>query len=244
MGARYSIGVTAAATFLTILMRGALSMLAAVSRGAVDMALSRFFDALISIPSKMSALVVIAVLASSVPVLIGMVAVIYTSGAFRIWRALAVDVNALDFVEVARARGEGTGEYVGRMEDVLDFYAEAPDPKRPVICFDESPIQVIGEVRQPVPTRYGQIERYDCEYRRNGTANLFVFLDVHRSWRWVKVTKRRAAKDFAACMRELTEVDCPKAERIHVVLDKLSTHRLARSIRVSRLVKHDECCAD
>jgi transposase len=67
------------------------------------------------------------------------------------------------------------GEYVARMEDVLDLYAEAPDPKRPVVCFDESPIQLIGEVRQPIPARPGQIERYDCEYRRNGTANLFVF---------------------------------------------------------------------
>ena len=110
------------------------------------------------------------------------------------------------------------------MEDVLDLYAEAPDPKRPVVCFDESPIQLIGEVRQPIPAEPGQIERYDCEYRRNGTANLFVFLDVHRPWRKVKVTERRAADDFAACMRELADVHYPEAERIRVVLDNLSTH--------------------
>jgi len=72
------------------------------------------------------------------------------------------------------------GEYVARMEDVLDLYAEAPDPKRPVVCFDESPTQLIGEVRQPIPATPGQLERYDCEYKRNGTANLFIFLDVHR----------------------------------------------------------------
>ena len=66
------------------------------------------------------------------------------------------------------------GEYVARMEDVLDLYAEAPDPKRPVVCFDESPIQLIGEVRQPIPAEPGQLERYDYEYRRNGTVNLFV----------------------------------------------------------------------
>jgi transposase len=65
-------------------------------------------------------------------------------------------------------------EYVARMEDVLDLYAEAPDPKRPVVCFDESPTQLIGEVRQPIPAKPGQLERYDCEYRRNGTANLFI----------------------------------------------------------------------
>jgi transposase len=115
-------------------------------------------------------------------------------------------------------------DYVARMEDVLDLYAEAPDPKRPVVCFDESPIQLIGEVRRPILPKPGQIERYDCEYRRNGTANLFVFLDVNRPWRKVKVTERRAAEDFAACMRELTDVHYPKAERIRVVLDNLSTH--------------------
>src|ERR1700675_3961276 len=115
-------------------------------------------------------------------------------------------------------------EYVARMEDVLDLYAEPPDPKRPVVCFDESPTQLIGEVRQPIPARRGQLERYDCEYKRNGMANLFIFLDVHRPWRKVKVTDSRAAVDFAACMRELTDVHFPKAERIRVVLDNLSTH--------------------
>jgi transposase len=71
------------------------------------------------------------------------------------------------------------GEYVARMEDVLDLYAEQPDPKNPVVCFDESPIQLIGEVRQPIPAAPGQLERYDYEYKRNGTANLFMMLDVH-----------------------------------------------------------------
>ena len=93
-----------------------------------------------------------------------------------------------------------------------------------MICFDESPIQLIGEVRRPIPAEPGQIERYDCEYRRNGTANLFVFLDANRSWRKVKVTERRTAQDFAACMREITDIFYPKAERIRVVLDNLSTH--------------------
>ncbi len=116
------------------------------------------------------------------------------------------------------------GEYVARMEDVLDLYAEAPDPKRPVVCFDESPTQLIGEVRQPIPAAPGQLERYDCEYRRNGTVNLFVFLDAHQPWRKVKVTDRRAAEDFATCMRELTDVHFPAVERIRVVLDNLSTH--------------------
>jgi transposase len=116
------------------------------------------------------------------------------------------------------------GAYVAAMEDVLDLYAETPNPTRPVVCFDESPTQLIGEVRQPIPAAPGQLERYDCEYRRNGTANLFVFLDAHRSWRKVKVTDQRTACDFAQCMRELVDVDYPEAKLIRVVLDNLSTH--------------------
>jgi transposase len=116
------------------------------------------------------------------------------------------------------------GEFVARMEDVLDLSAQAPDPKRPVVCFDESPTQLIGEVRQPIPAGPGQVERFDYEYRRNGTVNLFVFLDAHRPWRKVKATERRTARDFAECMRDLTDVHFPDAERIRVVLDNLSTH--------------------
>ena len=93
-----------------------------------------------------------------------------------------------------------------------------------MVCFDESPTQLIGEVREPIPAEPGRPERYDCEYRRNGTANLFVFLDAHKSWRHVKVTEQRTAQDFAACMRDLADTHYPDAERIRVVLDNLSTH--------------------
>ena len=116
------------------------------------------------------------------------------------------------------------GTYVARMEDVLDLYAEEADPKRPVVCFDESPTQLIGEVREPIPAEPGQPERYDCEYRRNGTANLFVFLDAHRPWRHVKVTDQRTARDFAMCMRDLADLHYPHADQIRVVMDNLSTH--------------------
>jgi transposase len=116
------------------------------------------------------------------------------------------------------------GTYVARMENVLDLYAEEADPKHPVVCFDESPTQLIGEVREPIPAESGQPERYDCEYRRNGTANLFVFLDAHRPWRHVKVTEHRTARDFAACMRDLADIHYPKADLIRVVMDNLSTH--------------------
>jgi hypothetical protein len=116
------------------------------------------------------------------------------------------------------------GEYVARMEDVLDLYAEAPDPERPLVCFDETPVQLIGEVRQPIPAQPGQRERYDYEYRRNGTVNLFVTFDPHRGWRNVKVTDRRAAVDYAYCMRELVDIHYPDAACIRVVQDNLSIH--------------------
>ena len=116
------------------------------------------------------------------------------------------------------------GEYVARMEDVLDLYAEAPDPERPLICFDETPVQLIGEVRQPIPAKPGQLERYDYEYRRHGTINLFVVFDPHRAWRRVKLTERRTAMDYARCMRELVDVHYPKAACIRVVQDNLSIH--------------------
>ncbi len=97
------------------------------------------------------------------------------------------------------------------MEDELDLYAEAPDPKHPVVCFDESPTQLIGEMREPIPADPGHIECYDCEYKRNGTANPLIFLGVHRPWRKVNVTDSRAAVDFAASMRALTDVHFPQA---------------------------------
>jgi len=116
------------------------------------------------------------------------------------------------------------GEYVARMEDVLDLYAEEPDPDRPVVCFDESPTQLIGEVRDPIPAKPERLERYDCEYKRNGTVNLFVFLNAHQPWRHVKITDRRTNIDFAECMRDLVDVHYPDAPLIRVVMDNLSTH--------------------
>ena len=135
------------------------------------------------------------------------------------------------------------GAYVARMEDVLDLYAEAHDPKRPVVCFDESPTQLIGEVRQPIPAKPGQLERYDCEYKRNGTVNLFVFLDAHRPWRKVKVTAQRTASDFAECMRDLADLHYPKADKIRVVLDNLSTHSAGALYEAFRRPKLTACSA-
>lgn len=116
-------------------------------------------------------------------------------------------------------------EYIARMEDVLDLYAEPVVADDPIVSFDESPKQLISEVRTPVPAIPGHLERYDYEYKRNGTANLFVFVGVGFPWRHVKVTDRRTKVDFAECMRDLVDVHFPAADRIRVVLDNLNTHR-------------------
>jgi transposase len=118
-------------------------------------------------------------------------------------------------------------EFVARMEDVLKLYAEVPDPQRPVVCFDETPRQLIGEERVPVRAEPGKRARFDYEYVRNGTANVFMFVDVNRSWRHAKVTDQRTCVDFAMCMQELVDVHYPEAERIRVVLDNLSAHSAA-----------------
>ena len=115
-------------------------------------------------------------------------------------------------------------EFVARMEDVLALYAEPPDERRPVVCFDETPRQLIGEERVPVQAEPGKRARYDYEYVRNGTANVFMFVDVNRPWRHAKVTDRRACIDFAECMQDLVDIHYPGAEKIRVVLDNLSAH--------------------
>jgi transposase len=116
-------------------------------------------------------------------------------------------------------------EFAERMEDVLDLYAEEPDPARPVVCFDEKPYQLIGEARVPIRAKPGQPERFDYEYRRNGTANIFMFVDAHGPWRHAKVTEQRTNLDFAECMRDLVDIHYPDSGRIRVVMDNLSTHR-------------------
>ena len=110
------------------------------------------------------------------------------------------------------------------MEDVLEVYALPLDTATPQVCFDERPVQLLGEVYDPIPAQPGQVRRYDYEYERNGTANLFVMCQPLAGWREVKVTQQRQKVDFAHCMKDLVEVHFPEAERIRVVLDNLNTH--------------------
>jgi hypothetical protein len=113
------------------------------------------------------------------------------------------------------------------MEEVLDVYERPYDEKRPLVCLDEASRQLIEETRRAVPAKPGQVERFDYEYVRNGTANLFMITEPLLGWRAVKVTQRRTAKDFAEVVRWLVEEVHPDAEKVVLVLDNLNTHKLA-----------------
>lgn len=113
------------------------------------------------------------------------------------------------------------------MEDVLEVYHRPYDEKRPLVCLDEASKQLVGETVQPVPPEPGQPERFDYEYVRNGTANLFMASEPLLGWRHVEVTDRRTAKDFAEVLRWLVEDVHPEAERVVVVMDNLNTHTAA-----------------
>jgi hypothetical protein len=103
----------------------------------------------------------------------------------------------------------------------------APDLQRPVVCFDESPYQIISETRQVIPAQPGRRERHDMEYRREGTCNLFLFLSPTTGWRHVQVTPQRTARDFAYQMQAVVDVHFPDAPVIRLVVDNLNTHTVA-----------------
>lgn len=113
------------------------------------------------------------------------------------------------------------------MEEVLTLCGEPCDPLRPKVNFDETSKQLIQETRPPVPTQPGQPQRGDFEYERNGTANLFLFIEPQAGWRHVAVTDQRTMLDFARQMRWLVDEAYPQAEVIRVILDNLNTHQVA-----------------
>lgn len=122
---------------------------------------------------------------------------------------------------------EANAQFVYHMEDVLDVYKRPADALHPVVCFDESPYQLISERRVSLPMQPGQAERYDYEYCREGVANLFMFFAPFQNWRHVKVTDRRTKADWAECMRDLVDLHFPQAQTIVVVQDQLNTHNPA-----------------
>jgi DDE superfamily endonuclease len=118
-------------------------------------------------------------------------------------------------------------EFVAAMEDVLEVYHRPYDEKRPLVCLDEASRQLIGETIVPIPAAPGQPERFDHEYVRNGTANLFMAFEPLIGWRHVEVTARRTAKDFAGVLRWLVEEVHDDAEKVVLVVDNLNTHKPA-----------------
>jgi transposase len=114
--------------------------------------------------------------------------------------------------------------YIAQMEEVLDLYAEPADPMMPVVNFDEAMKHMVADTREPIPAKPGQTAKQDYEYRRVGTANIYMFFDRHQGWRKTKVTERKTAEDFAECMRDLVDVHYPNAKKIRLVLDNLNTH--------------------
>jgi hypothetical protein len=113
------------------------------------------------------------------------------------------------------------------MEDVLELLAEPYDPNLPVVCFDEKPLQLLADTRESRPVRPGQPALRDHEYKRQGTANIFMTVEPLAGWRQVDVTEQRTKLDFAAQMQQLVDVHYPEAECIRVVMDNLNTHKPA-----------------
>ena len=110
------------------------------------------------------------------------------------------------------------------MEDVLDVYTRPHDPTRPLVCLDETSKPLVAETRTPEPMRPGLPARHDYEYKRNGTANLFMLFAPLEGWRHVEVTERRTAIDYAKILRDLSDIHFPKADKIVLVQDNPNTH--------------------
>lgn len=122
---------------------------------------------------------------------------------------------------------DANAAFVAAMEDVIEVYHRPHDPDRPVVCVDETSKQLIIETRTPIPARPGQPRRFDYEYKRNGTANLFMMFAPLEGWRDVKVTDHRAAVDYAQILKELSDTHFPQASKIVLVQDNLNTHKPA-----------------
>jgi hypothetical protein len=119
---------------------------------------------------------------------------------------------------------EQSAEFVCHMEDILQVYHRPLDPKRPLVCMDELPYQMISETRIPLPLQPGQTQCYDYEYKREGVANIFMVFAPLLGQRWTRVTKRRTRKDWAYLVRDIVDRLFPDAERVSLVMDQLNTH--------------------
>jgi uncharacterized small protein (DUF1192 family) len=122
---------------------------------------------------------------------------------------------------------ESNAGFVAAMEDVLEVYHRPHDPARPVVCLDETSKQLTAETRTRIAATPGHPERYDYEYTRNGTANLFMVFAPLEGWRHVEVTDRHTAIDYAEILKDISDNRFPEAEKIVLVQDNLNTHKPA-----------------
>ncbi len=110
------------------------------------------------------------------------------------------------------------------MEDVLDLYQLPYDPTRPVVCLDEKSKSLLAEVQTPLAVQPGKAARYDYEYKRNGTRNLFVLVEPLAAWRTVQITEQRTRRDYANVIKWLVDEKYSAAEKVVIVQDNLNTH--------------------
>jgi hypothetical protein len=122
---------------------------------------------------------------------------------------------------------EHSADFVANMEEVLELYQQPYDGKNPVVNMDEKPVQLIQETRQPLPAQPGKPQRYDYEYERVGTANVFLCTEPLTGWRTVDVCKHRTAIDWAHQIKHLLDDCYPEADKVHLVCDNLNTHKIA-----------------
>jgi DDE superfamily endonuclease len=122
---------------------------------------------------------------------------------------------------------DANAAFVAGMEDVLEVYQRSHDPEYPVVCLDETSKQLVAETRVPIAAKPGQPARHDYEYKRNGTANLFMIFAPLEGWRHVEVTDRHTAVDYAQILKAISDKNFPKAKKIVLVQDNLNTHRPA-----------------
>lgn len=119
---------------------------------------------------------------------------------------------------------DGSGQFVWKMEDVLEVYKRPHDPQRPVVALDEKPVQLLGDTRDPIPAKPGELAKQDHEYKRNGTANIFCAFEPLGNWRRLTVTQRRTKLDFATFVKELIDTRYKHAVKVVLVMDNLNTH--------------------
>ena len=116
------------------------------------------------------------------------------------------------------------GEFVARMEDILDTYSLPYDPEIPLICMDEQPCQLLDDVVEPIPMKPGQPRKEDYEYERKGTCSIFVFTEPLAGWRHIEATPRRTKLDWAHQIERLLSEFFPNTQKIRLVMDNLNTH--------------------